>query len=42
MVSKMGALDKSVVIGNTILLEKSEENNKNRLVCVGALKYILS
>ena len=36
MLSKIGALDKSVINGNTILLKISEENNKN--ICKGRRK----
>ena len=36
MLINIGRLDKSVFNGNTILLETSEENNKNRYVYVGA------
>ena len=30
-----GALNKSVFDGNTILFEKSEENGKNKYLCIG-------
>ena len=38
MLIKLGSFDKSVFSGNTILLEISDENNKNSYVYVGASK----
>ena len=36
MLLRLGALDKSVINGKTILLEISEENDKNKYVYAGA------
>ena len=38
MLSKIGALDKSVFNGNTILLKISEENEENRYLYIGGDK----